>query len=158
DGLGKPLGILNPQSGIPIMDTSPSTPPGQISWQDLVMLKFEIPIQWHAGGSYLMNQRTWALLATMTDAIGRPLFTPTPVQNEVGFLLNGSPVNIVTQMPECLPGNTPVAFGNWRQTYTLVNRSATTMMPDPYTGGGWCTLFRFEARVGGALTCPNAAR
>src|SRR5262249_50250724 len=37
DGLGKPLGILNPQSGIPIMDTSPSTPPGQISWQDLVM-------------------------------------------------------------------------------------------------------------------------
>jgi HK97 family phage major capsid protein len=71
--------------------------------------------------------------------------------------LNGSPVNIVSQMPECLPGNTPVLYGNMRQTYTLVNRSATTMVPDPYTAG-FCTLFRFEARVGGALTCPNAAR
>jgi HK97 family phage major capsid protein len=157
DGLGKPLGLLHPTAGIPILDTSVNTPPGQVSWQDLVMLKWDVPVQWHGEGSYLMNQRTWALIATMSDGIGRPLFTPSPIQDQPGFLLNGSPVNIITQMPECLPGNTPVAFGNWRQTYTLVNRSATTMVPDPYSAG-FCTLFRFEARVGGALTCPNAAR
>jgi HK97 family phage major capsid protein len=37
-----------------------------------------------------MNQRTWALIARMSDALGRPLFTPLP-QGEVGFMLNGSP-------------------------------------------------------------------
>jgi predicted phage gp36 major capsid-like protein len=33
----------------------------------------EIPIQWHAGASFLMNQRTAALLMTMSDATGKPL-------------------------------------------------------------------------------------
>jgi hypothetical protein len=28
---------------------------------------------------------------------------------------------------------------------------------DPYSVG-FCTIFEFEARVGGATTCPNAAR
>ena len=157
DGLGKPIGFLNPNAGIPILDTSPNTPPGQITWQDLVMVKFDVPVQWHNEGAYFMNQRTWALLATMSDAIGRPLFAPSPIQNQVGLTLNGSPVVIVTQMPECLPGNCPVLYANLRQLYTLVSRSATTMVPDPYTAG-FCHLFKFEARVGGALTCPNAGR
>jgi len=157
DGLGKPLGFLNPAAGVPILDTSPSTPPGQITWQDLVMLKWDVPQQWHNEGTYLMNQRTWALLATMSDAIGRPLFSPSPIQGQPGLFLNGSPVIIATQMPDCLTGNTPVLYGNLRQLYTLVNRSATTMTPDPYTAQ-FCHLFKFECRVGGAITCPNAAR
>ena len=39
DGFGKPMGILNPAAGIPIMDTAPSTPPSFFTWQDLPMLK-----------------------------------------------------------------------------------------------------------------------
>ena len=35
DGLGKPLGFMNPTAGIPILDTAAVTPAGQISWQDL---------------------------------------------------------------------------------------------------------------------------
>jgi len=66
------MGILNPNAGIPILDTSPSTPAGQVTWQDLVQLKWDIPIQWHSEGMYLMNQRTWALIATMSDAIAPP--------------------------------------------------------------------------------------
>jgi HK97 family phage major capsid protein len=104
-----------------------------------------------------MNQRTWALLATMSDAIGRPLFSPSPIQGQPGFMLNGSPVIIASQMPDCLPGNTPILYGNLRQLYTLVNRSATTMTPDPYTAQ-FCHLFKFEARVGAGITCANAAR
>jgi HK97 family phage major capsid protein len=52
DGLGKPLAFLNPQAGIPILDTSPTTPPGQVTWQDLVQLKWDVPIQWHGEGTY----------------------------------------------------------------------------------------------------------
>src|SRR5215831_12638368 len=102
------------------------------------MLKWDVPMQWHNEGTYVMNQRTWALLATMSDAIGRPLFAPSPIQNQPGFMLNGSPVTIATQMPNCEPGNTPILYANLRQLYTLVQRSGTTMMPDPYSGGGWC--------------------
>src|SRR5262249_48485150 len=158
DGLGKPLGFLSPNAGIPILDTSPSTPTGQISWQDLVMAKWDLPQVWHPNGAYFMNQRTWALLATTSDAIGRPLFAPSPIQNQVGLMLNGSPVHIVTQFPDCLPGSCPVMFADLKQLYILAVRQATTLQTDPYTAGGWCTLFKFSARIGGGIGCPNAGR
>jgi predicted phage gp36 major capsid-like protein len=48
------------------------------TWQDLVMLKLEIPIQWQDGASSLMNQRTFALLMTISDAVARPLWARLP--------------------------------------------------------------------------------
>lgn len=156
DGNGRPLGLLNPRSGIPICETASSTPPGQFGWADLIMLKYEIPMQWQTGASFLMNQRTFALLLTMSDAGGRPIWSSLPGE-EPGFRLAGSPITIASQMPDIQPGSTPVAFGNWRRAYTTVWRKAPTMQIDDYTAG-WCRLFKFEARAGGATTCPNAAR
>jgi hypothetical protein len=46
DGVGKPLGLLNPKGGIPICDISAATPVGQCCWQDSIMLKYKIPMQW----------------------------------------------------------------------------------------------------------------
>jgi HK97 family phage major capsid protein len=158
DGNGKPLGILHPTAGIPIMETAPSTPAEQFTWQDLVMLRWEVPISLQAGnaGAYLMNQRTWALCSTMSDANGRPIMTANASEG-APFLLGGTPVIIASQMPDVAPGATPVAFGNWKEAYTIVNRKSVTMMPDPYSAG-FCVLEKFEARVGGSPTCANAAR
>ena len=60
-------------------------------------------------------------------------------------------------MPNVETGSTPVAFGNWRQAYMVVNRRAVTMQVDPFSAG-WCTLFKFDARIGGGVICPGAAR
>jgi HK97 family phage major capsid protein len=90
-GVGMPIGILNPAAGIPICDTGAGTPAGQFTWQDLVMLKWQVPVQYHAqGGRYLMNQNTFALVLTMSDANGRPIMLPSPTDSGV-FLINGSP-------------------------------------------------------------------
>ena len=116
DGIGKPLGLLNSNGGIPICEVSPATAPGKFSWQDLMMLKYEIPMQWMDGSSYLMNQRTFALLQTMSSAEGRPLFGPMGTAAPgTGFQFAGSPINIASQMPDVQPGSTPVAFGNWKR-------------------------------------------
>jgi HK97 family phage major capsid protein len=140
DGLGKPMGLLLPNSGIPVCETSPITQPGQLTWQDLVQLKYEIPVSWHASANFVMNQRTFALIMTMTDARGR-----------AGLH------DIANEFPDIAPGSTPVAFGNWKMAYTLVTRKATTMQIDPFSAG-FCILYKWDARVGGAPTCPNAAR
>ena len=50
-----------------------------------------------------------------------------------------------------------MAYGDWRAAYTIVDRKAVTMIADPYSAG-WCTLFKFDARIGRAVTCSNAAR
>jgi HK97 family phage major capsid protein len=156
DGVGKPMGIFNLRSGIPVVETAAATAPGSLTWQDLFALKWEIPVQWQAGASYLMNQRTWAQIMTMSDAQGRPLWSQAP-GSEPSFQLAGSPVHIVTQMPDLHPGATPVAFGNWERTYTIVWRKAVTLQVDPFSAN-FCVLFKAEARVGGGITCGNAAR
>jgi HK97 family phage major capsid protein len=95
-------------------------------------------------------------MMTMSDANGRPIMVSMPT--EAGqYAIGGSPVVISTQMPDVAPGNTPVAFGNWRQAYMVVNRKAVTMQQDPYSAG-FGVLFKFDARIGGAVICPNAAR
>jgi HK97 family phage major capsid protein len=97
------LGFLNPRAGVPVCETAPNTPPGTISWQDVVMLEFEVPMEWHNGGAYLMNQRTFALLMTMSDALGKPLLTMMP-QGQMGFMFAGSPIVIASQMPDIAAG------------------------------------------------------
>jgi HK97 family phage major capsid protein len=127
DGAGQPMGLLNPRSGIPVCETSSSTPPGQFSWGDLVMLAMEIPQQWQAGASFLMNQRTAGLLLSMSDAIGRPLLQSVQgLQDGPRWSLLGFPIYIASQMPDPAPGSTPVGFGNWKQTYTIVVRKNPT--------------------------------
>jgi HK97 family phage major capsid protein len=155
-GVGMPVGILNPAAGIPICDTSDNSPAGQFTWQDLVMLRWQVPGQWQGGGRYLMNQHTFGLTLSMSDANGRPIMLSSPL-DPGQFLTAGQPIQIVTQMPDVAPGATPVAYGNWNSTYMVVNRKAVTMQQDPYSAG-FCVLFKFDARVGGAVICPQAAR
>src|SRR5262249_48026959 len=127
----------------------------------LVMLKYQLPEQYQARGSYLMNGRTLGLAMTMSDASGRPIMLPVPVTQDgrvgSGYMIAGSSVHVVTQMPDVPPGATPVAFGDWEQTYLVVTRKATALQPDPYSFG-WCVGFKAEARIGGAPLCPGAAR
>jgi len=161
DGVGKPIGILNPNAGIQVCDTAPATPLDSFTWQDLVALKWQVPMQYHSGTGtrYLMNQNTFGLLLTMSGSDGRPMLVQFPqnTPSGPGFLLNGSPIQIVTQMPDVAPGTTPIAFGNWPEVYMVVSRKAVTMQQDPYSAG-FCILYKFEGRIGGGIICPNAAR
>jgi HK97 family phage major capsid protein len=156
DGFGKPMGILNPAAGIPIMETAPSTPTSFFTWQDLLALKWSLPVQYQREAVFAMNPHTMGLLMTMSDANGRPIMTPTPAEG-AGFLLGGSPIVVSEQMPEVVPGATPVLYANLRALYTLVTRRAVTMQQDIYSAG-WCTLFKFDCRIGGGVVCPGAGR
>jgi HK97 family phage major capsid protein len=155
DGVGKPLGILNPQSGYAICDTAATTPAGQMTWQDLLMLRYQLPLQFIDSGTYILNQRTMGLILTMSDGIGRPIMIADPTQGG-RMVIGGRPVVIATQMPDVAPGSTPVAYGDWAEAYTLIVRKGTTLIQDPYSAG-FCVLLKFEARYGGAPTCPLAA-
>jgi HK97 family phage major capsid protein len=70
DGNGRPMGILNPRSGIPVCNCAPSTTPGEFAWQDLFQLKAQLPEEYQQRGIFLMNAQTLSLVLTMTDAVG----------------------------------------------------------------------------------------
>jgi HK97 family phage major capsid protein len=72
-GIGMPLGLLHPGAGVPICDVGANTAAGTIARQDLVMLIFSVPVQYHNGASFVMNQRTLGMLLSISDANGRPV-------------------------------------------------------------------------------------
>jgi HK97 family phage major capsid protein len=92
----------------------------------------------------------------MSDANGRPIMVANPSEG-APFLLGGVPVIIAPQMPDCVPGATPIAFGNWNRAYMVVNRRGVTMQSDPFSAS-FCHLFKFDCRIGGGVVCPGAAR
>jgi hypothetical protein len=44
------------------------------------MLKWQVPIQYHQGGAYLMNQNTFALGLMMSDSSGCPIMIAIPTE------------------------------------------------------------------------------
>lgn len=156
-GINMPMGILNPQSGIPICDTAPGSPEGQFSWQDLVLLLYQLPEQWQPNAVYFMNGRTLGLVMTMSDAAGRPIWSMMPTGDHLGLTVAGKRVQIVSQLPDIAPGSTPVAVGDWQEAYTVVTRRPIDLQRDPFSGG-WCVIFKARARIGGGILCPGAAR
>ncbi len=159
DSIGKPLGFIQAAAGIPICETSPSTPVGQISWQDLLMLRFELPPQFMRNASFLMNQRMLALLASTTDANSKPIMISSPIMDQPlpQWTLFGAPIHVVTQMPDTAPGAVAVAYGDWEQTYVLATRKSVTVYPD-LISTPFCPRYYFEARIGAGTLCPNGAR
>jgi predicted phage gp36 major capsid-like protein len=71
--------------------------------------------------------------------------------------LFGWPLIPTSQLPSVEPGAIPLIALNPKAAYTLVTRRSTSLQVDPYSFG-YCTGFKFDARVGGGCTCPNAAR
>ena len=110
-------------------------------------------MQWQDNAVYVMNQKTFAMILTMSSADGRPLMISDPTQPG-RRLIEGSRVVIQNFMPDIAPGATPVLYGDLRRSYIMVIRRATTLQTDPYSAG-WCTLFKFDTRVGGAPACPK---
>lgn len=157
DGIQKPTGILHPNAGIPKVETSAATNPGEISWQDVNILPYMIDRQNFTNESaYFMNQSTWAKIMTMSDANGKPIWMMNPSQR-FPITIGGFPVIIMDAMPDIAVGSCPIAFGNWRQVYRIVRRKALEMQRDDYSGG-YCPIFKFESRVTGGVICPNKAR
>jgi HK97 family phage major capsid protein len=100
-----------------------------------------------------MNQRTAALLMTMSDGLGKPMLQSIQgLHDGPRWTLLGFPIYIASQLPDVAPGATPVAFGNWRHTYTIVVRKTPTIQVDNFSAG-FCVLYKCEARIGGGVTC-----
>jgi HK97 family phage major capsid protein len=74
-----------------------------------------------------------------------------------GFQIAGSPVRIVSQMPDAEPGSTPILFADLEQLYLVVHRRGLTFQTDPYSLN-FCVQFKIYQRIGGAVICPGAGR
>lgn len=105
---------------------------------------------------WMMNSTTAGVIRKLKDVDGRYLWQNALTVGQPDLLL-GYPVAEDPFMRDIGANAFPIAFGNWRRGYTVVDRSELRLLRDPYTKKGW-VRFYFTKRVGGAVTDFDAIK
>lgn len=116
----------------------------------VVQLQGALKSQYRPGAVFLTNDATLNTMRQFKDGSGAfYLWNPDPSAGFGGRFL-GSPVEIDDNMADVGAGSYSLAYGNFRQGYTVVNRAGTTLIRDNITAKGK-TKFNFRRRVGGGI-------
>ncbi|NTH50927.1 phage major capsid protein [Agrobacterium rhizogenes] len=124
----------------------------------LIKLVAALRKPYKSGATFLMNSNTAVRLRTIVDANGRYLWAPTGNLIEgVEHPLLGYPVEIDETMPDIGADTTPIAFGDIKQGYVIVDRQGVRITRDEVTQKGRI-LFDTYKRVGGGAGDFNAIK
>lgn len=119
----------------------------------LIDLVHALKRQYRAGAAWIMNDATLAAIRKFKDGQGNYLWGMTAPSNlmagAVGTLL-GYPVATDDFMPDLGANTYPVAFGDWKRAYYIVDRKGMSLLRDPFTAVPY-VKFVARRRVGGGI-------
>jgi len=153
DGVGKPRGILTFPAG--------TTNPGQVQQVNsgsasaltadgLRTAVYALNSSYLKNGRWLMNRGTVESISKLKDTTGQYLWQPSLEAGELQTLL-GYPIERMEDMPAVAANSLSLAFGDFRQAYTIVDRMGVRVLRDPFSGKPF-VLFYTTKRTGGDVT------
>ncbi|WP_165447394.1 phage major capsid protein [Rhizobium ruizarguesonis] len=160
NGVGKPRGLLSYEVGsktTPNPLKIPRTVSGSatgLTPDGLIKVVWDLPAAYRFGARWLMNSASAASIQLFKDANDRYLWLDG-IAGAMPTLL-GYPVEIDENMPNAGAGSEPVAFGNWKYAYTIIERPGYKMLKDPYSDKPHVLFYTYK-RVGGGLRNGQAA-
>jgi len=101
------------------------------------------------GATWVMNSATLAVVRKLKTTDGALLWQPGLVEGQPDRLL-GYPVVEAEDMPDIAAGAFPIAFGNFKAGYLIAERTATTILRDPFTNKPFVHFYATR-RVGGQV-------
>lgn len=124
----------------------------------LIELSMSLRTPYRSNAAWLMSRSVLTSLRKITDENGAMLFSNDGriVSGEPDRLL-GFPIYMDEGMPAASPGNLPIAFGDFSQGYTIVDRFGMRTTVDAVTQKGF-VLFDTYKRVGGGVVDFNAIK
>lgn len=108
------------------------------------------------GACWVMNSATLAQVRKFKTADGAFLWQPGLVEGQPDRLL-GYPVVEAEDMPGIAANTFPIAFGNFRNGYLIAERSATTILRDPFTNKPFVHFYATK-RIGGQVLDSEAIK
>lgn len=124
----------------------------------LVKLVSSLRRPYKGNARFVMNSNTAVRLRTIVDANGRYLWAPTGNLIEgIEHPLLGYPVEIDDEFDDIGAGTFPIAFGDFKQGYVIVDRQGIRVERDAVTQKGR-VLFDTYKRVGGGAGDFNAIK
>jgi HK97 family phage major capsid protein len=115
----------------------------------LIDLVYTLKAGYRQNASWVMNRRTQGAVRKFKDADGNYLWQPGVAAGAKATLLGFELVE-AEDMPDIGAAATPVAFGDFRRGYLVVDRTGVNVLRDPYTAKPY-VLFYTTKRVGGGV-------
>ena len=97
-----------------------------------------------------MNRGTVEAISKLKDSTGQYLWQPSLEAGELQTLL-GYPIERMEDMPAVAANSLSLAFGDFRQAYTIVDRAGVRVLRDPFSAKPF-VLFYTTKRTGGDVT------
>ena len=125
---------------------------------NLIKLVSTLRKPYKGNARFVMNSNTAVRLRTIVDGNGRFLWAPTGNLIEgIEHPLLGYPVEIDDEFDDIGAGTQPIAFGDFKQGYVIVDRQGIRVTRDEVTQKGR-VLFDTYKRVGGGAGDFNAIK
>ncbi|MDB5415096.1 MAG: phage major capsid protein [Rubritepida sp.] len=115
----------------------------------LIDLVYSLKAAYRTGASWLANDLTAATMRKFRDGQGNYLWQPSIVAGQPSTFL-GYAVDTDDNMPDVGANNFPVAFGNFKQAYLIVDRAGVRVLRNPYKVNGLVAFYTTK-RVGGGV-------
>jgi HK97 family phage major capsid protein len=113
----------------------------------LIDLQSKLKSGYRRNATWIMNRKTAATVAKFKDADKNLMWQRSIALGQPDTLL-GHPVILDEEMPDLAANAYPVAFGDFRAGYTIVDRLGTRVMRDPYTSRPYVNFYCYK-RVSG---------
>ncbi len=149
NGVGLPRGILTYPAGTAwaqieqVNSGSAST----LTGDGLIDLETALKAPYRARAVWLMNRTTQAVVRKFKDGQNQYLWQPGLAQGVPPTLL-GYPVRLADDMPVVAASALAVAFGDFREAYTIVDRLGIRILRDAFTAKPFVKFYTTK-RVGG---------
>ncbi len=116
----------------------------------VVDLVYALEAEYRANATFVMNSKTAGAVRKMKDADGRFLWSDGLQAGEPARLM-GYPVLIAEDMPDIGANAYAIAFGDFRNGYTIAERPDLRILRDPFSAKPH-VLFYASKRVGGDVS------
>lgn len=109
-------------------------------------------------GVWLLNRRTLGAVRKLKDANDNYVWQPG-LAGGIPATILGAPYVETPDMPDEAANAFPIAFGDWRRGYLIVDRIAMSVLRDPFTQAtSGSVRFVARRRVGGQVVLAEAIR
>lgn len=120
----------------------------------LVTMPFQLQEAYLNNARWLMKRSTLATVALFKNGQGDYLWSDG-LRGATGMSLVGYPISFADDMPAVAAGALPIAFGDWRESYLIVDRLGIVMLRDPYSSKPFVEFYS-RRRVGGDVINSDA--
>ena len=123
----------------------------------LTTLLYSVRRPYRNGAVWLLNSNTLSVISKFKDAVnGLPIWRDSLAAGQPSTLL-GYPVEEDENMPDIAAGAFPIAFGNFKRGFYIVDRMGIRMLRDPFTRKPWVHFYTTK-RVGTFLNNSQAIK